>query len=831
MQLPPTDGHFGRLVERIVAVGPVVVLCAPPGFYKGRLAHAAARRIGGADNDGIAMFGLWEHGRDPRAAAEGLLAGQAPVTVIEEAGAADGRLLAQVLDRIDLEGTGRRVIFTIHQPGDLPLARMALRAPIDVLDADALRLRPQDIASTLKASLRPAIRARIQALAGDWPVALDVLTRWAAAARDVSASWSDLDIVRESGLGTFIAQEVLASLTPAERAALTHASWLDAPDLATLLAIDSQRREDTIAADLAYRLKGLVDRQGQRIHLHRALRILLRDGPQNESAGEDRDSLLLAMADHYSGTGQLVEAATLASMAGNSGRIREYADAHGALRIWIVHGFPVLSELVEKSSAEDVAASLVLRMMECIVHLKGGRIRVAQHLYETLAAEMTEARIGPSDPLARDLEIVRVTLLVYGCSLERTNDLELLSGLIAEQAEDAALRSFLSTLSCILNSQRARFDVARASLIDARAQAKLASSHYNVMFLYMHEAAIHLAEAKLKQARTCMSEARRHWQQGFAHDMGVETVIASLSGSIEYESGQLTSARNSVRKSAHRMPDSEAWFDIYFLAYETMMRLNRIDHGLGTTLRTIEDEVGKLRSQGLPRVADLVTGMGLCIAGEESMQGNESSVPSGWITPEPGPTASWQEHEVYTLARFYRLRADNARDKADALLETALERAAARGLERSRLRFLLARFSAACVDGEDDRARDLLGEAIMIGAHTGMRQIFRDMAGPLLSTPLARLREEARLGEIELAFAETLSNRLRDRGGAGASALSEREREVLRLLEGGGSDKRIARQLSISEHGVRYHLKSIYKKLGVHDRVSAIAAGRRLATP
>jgi LuxR family maltose regulon positive regulatory protein len=285
MQLSPTDGHFGRLVERIVAGGPVVVLCAPPGFYKGRLAQAAARRLHGAGTDGIAVFGLWEHGRDPQAAAEGLLAGTAPVTVIEEAGAADGRLLAQVLDRIDLESAGRRVIFTIHQPGDLPLARMALRTPIDVLDADALRLRPQDIASTLKGSLRPAIRARIQTLAGDWPVALDVLTRWAASAREVSASWSDLDIVRESGLGTFIAQEVLASLTPAECAALTHASWLDAPDLATLRAIDSQRREDTVVADLAYRLKGLVDRQGQRIHLHPALRVLLRDGPQTAGAG------------------------------------------------------------------------------------------------------------------------------------------------------------------------------------------------------------------------------------------------------------------------------------------------------------------------------------------------------------------------------------------------------------------------------------------------------------------------------------------------------------------------------------------------------------------
>src|SRR3546814_12428368 len=88
-------------------------------------------------------------------------------------------------------------------------------------------------------------------------------------------------------------------------------------------------------------------------------------------------------------------------------------------------------------------------MIECIVHLKSGHVHVAQELFETLARD-----VGTTHPLSADLEIVRVTLLVYGCSLERTDDLELLKRIIDEQADDAAMRTFLATLSAILNCQR-----------------------------------------------------------------------------------------------------------------------------------------------------------------------------------------------------------------------------------------------------------------------------------------------------------------------------------------------------------------------------------------
>jgi DNA-binding NarL/FixJ family response regulator len=58
--------------------------------------------------------------------------------------------------------------------------------------------------------------------------------------------------------------------------------------------------------------------------------------------------------------------------------------------------------------------------------------------------------------------------------------------------------------------------------------------------------------------------------------------------------------------------------------------------------------------------------------------------------------------------------------------------------------------------------------------------------------------------------------------------LSPREAEVLQLLSLGLLNKEIAAHLEISEHTVKYHISSIFGKLGATNRVEAIRAGIRL---
>lgn len=58
--------------------------------------------------------------------------------------------------------------------------------------------------------------------------------------------------------------------------------------------------------------------------------------------------------------------------------------------------------------------------------------------------------------------------------------------------------------------------------------------------------------------------------------------------------------------------------------------------------------------------------------------------------------------------------------------------------------------------------------------------------------------------------------------------LTEREQEVLGLLATHLNSTEIAGQLCISPHTVRYHIKSIYGKLGVHRRTEAVERARDL---
>ena len=65
------------------------------------------------------------------------------------------------------------------------------------------------------------------------------------------------------------------------------------------------------------------------------------------------------------------------------------------------------------------------------------------------------------------------------------------------------------------------------------------------------------------------------------------------------------------------------------------------------------------------------------------------------------------------------------------------------------------------------------------------------------------------------------AKRRRSVGSNGAEALSERERVVLEAVARGLSNREISRELWISEQTVKFHLRNLYRKLGVSSRTEA----------
>lgn len=58
--------------------------------------------------------------------------------------------------------------------------------------------------------------------------------------------------------------------------------------------------------------------------------------------------------------------------------------------------------------------------------------------------------------------------------------------------------------------------------------------------------------------------------------------------------------------------------------------------------------------------------------------------------------------------------------------------------------------------------------------------------------------------------------------------LTEQEKKILLLISGGLSNKEIAHRLSITGETVKFHIKNVYRKLGVNNRVQALQGAKEL---
>lgn len=121
-----------------------------------------------------------------------------------------------------------------------------------------------------------------------------------------------------------------------------------------------------------------------------------------------------------------------------------------------------------------------------------------------------------------------------------------------------------------------------------------------------------------------------------------------------------------------------------------------------------------------------------------------------------------------------------------------------------------------------------LCEALEVAAQDGVMMPFAECAAevlPLLEHPLIKERIPA---ETTAACARLCHSYMDAMGVPEEQVrLSERESEILRLLQQGYSHSEIAAQLYISVPTVRYHIKNVYQKLGVNNKVAALGKAHK----
>jgi LuxR family maltose regulon positive regulatory protein len=195
------------------------------------------------------------------------------------------------------------------------------------------------------------------------------------------------------------------------------------------------------------------------------------------------------------------------------------------------------------------------------------------------------------------------------------------------------------------------------------------------------------------------------------------------------------------------------------------------------------------------------------------------------------------EYLALTRVRIAQVRTDPTSPSLQdtlRLLDRLLKEAEAKARLGSVLEILVLRTLALEAQGDRTSALSTLERALVLAAPEGYIRLFVDEGAPmraLLRLAQARSRVYDYVTTLLRAFGEQnvsdvpLSSARPD---LLAEALTERERDVLRLLLAGASNREIAQRLVLSVNTVKRHVYNLCGKLGVQSRTQAIMRARTL---
>jgi len=355
------------------------------------------------------------------------------------------------------------------------------------------------------------------------------------------------------------------------------------------------------------------------------------------------------------------------------------------------------------------------------------------------------------------------------------------------------------------------------------------------------EAAIDIDRLRFPTARRLATDALTLAEERFGHNSAVAALPASLLAQIEYEEGRFDQAETLLD---NRLPVIAAagTVECAIRAYAVLARI-AARRGLLFYAMIILQEAEVLgERRGWPRLvaASLAERLDLILQHSRPAEAQPFAERLALLAERRASRDGSVQREIERYAALGRCRIDLAQDPSRAVV-AALRQLEYEALSRKNL-YLRVQIGLSLVDAlmaldEEDEAIAILTDALELGAIAGLCSSFLE-GGARLCDALRRfhgLDHRVDDGQREmLPYVESLLTQFGARRPAAGqsfrlpSMLTERERDIVRLIGLGQSNKGIAKALEIAPETVKSHIKSIFFKLGAGTRAEAVAKAQGL---
>ena len=667
--------------------------------------------------------------------------------------------------------------------------------------------------------------AAVEKRTAGWPVALTV--------------YRNLQ-VREAGppgaatrslTSNFVGVRLLRDLSADDRTFLMDLAvfdWIEADIVDEVLgSSDARLRIDALSA-----LDGLLVRSDDD-HAVRLLHPLVREYCVEQfavEAPERKRTLHARIARALHGRGLLTQAWRHARSAGDFGLAGELIESVGVVGLWARGGNTQVIAADRLLTAQVMEAHPRLALLHCVALKLTSKTDEAEALYETVGRRtdgFTRDRDGgDADALSCDRLFVKVVLGGGTSRLQREAlDAALPAG-DTTSSDDKFSRfqsAALHALHCGANYERARYD-------ECRRHGEWAQAHFGEEARYGE---IHvslclglaaMAQGRVSEAADQYRRARQSARRFFAADRYLAAVT-------EVGTFELDLERNREKAIQQRtLPGMDelrtGWIDIYAAAVDVRAEFTFGRYGGEAAIKFLRHTIDDERAAGSRRIARhlsallasylVLTGHG----GEAAHLWRDSALPSSDSDLLDLDGQSWRTMEALSCARVRLLVDQGSYDAADALADSISRAASEHGLVRTALRSEALSMTVAYHAKAPDLAVERLAAYLRrVRDVDYYRPLARDSRVSL--SVLRRLLGRKPDADLREA-AESMLASLDKRSATTEPEFSAREQEILAEVRYGRRNKEIAAQLGITEEGVRYHLKKIYRKTGVSGRSDAV---------
>ena len=694
-----------------------------------------------------------------------------------------------------------------------------------LVSAEALRFSTAEIARFFGGELSRRELAEVEERTAGWPVALMVHRNM----RDGAAAESGGDAAMFTE--NYIGVRLLRDLSAEDRGYLL--------DLAVFDRIEADLVDGVLGSSRArVRVMGLPaldglllpvdkDRSAQRLHP------LLREYCLGLLEDEDlarKCSLHRKLALALNHRGRLTPAWRHAREAGDQRLVGDLIEQFGISQVWLRGGAMQLVTAGRYLTPEITASHPRLELLRGVALRLSSKRQEAQALFESVARQtdgFTRDRDGGDDEaLAVDAILAQAVLagaavaaLGNGPQPELPADGSAAAGGGASRSVAGARHTWL----CAACHERTEFEESRRHGLQAR---KLFPEdlRFGHVFVNIYLGMSAMAQGRARDAAASYTRARHGIRKFFPSDSHLMMSIDVLKMELDLERGRTPAFPRRTLKNLSDL--REVWADIHTAALAVSAELMFEQYDGEAVIKRLTEVVDDVRAKGMAILSSNLSALlayYLVEVGRPREAGRvwrDHGLPRAASELLDLDRQSWRTMEALSCARVRLLAARGEYAAAEELASRLCSTAAERGLTRTLLRGLALSMVVADGAGRPDRAQARLVEFLRLVAGVDYvrpmvrhREVSRRVLKQLLDTDLEEDVQRAAESLLAQMDAPAIDN---------SGIFTPREMQVLREVQWGHPNQEVGSRLGMTMDGVRYHLKSIYRKTGASSRTGAV---------